>query len=130
MCVAFVEESVFTNQIGFRESFVDLAEFQAYFLMHVAAVAIFMNARLVNHHAFFNRRDRLQRFVFDLNQIHRVECNILIDGRNSRHRVADKAHLVDTQRVFILTNRKNTVWDRQVFSRNDGYHAGKRQGLR
>ena len=112
MCVAFVEESVFPNQIGFRESFVCLAEFQAYFLVHVAAVAIFMNARLVNHHAFFNRRDRLQRFVFDLNQIHRVERNVLINRGHRRHRIANEPHLVDAQRMLILTNRKNAVWNR------------------
>src|SRR6266498_5367835 len=54
MGVAFIEENIFSNQIGFSEPLVRLAEFQAYFLMNVAAVAVFMNARLINTDAFFD----------------------------------------------------------------------------
>ena len=117
MRVAFVEESVFANQIGFGESFVHVAELERDFLVDVAAVAVFVNPRLVNHHAFFNRRDGLQRLVFDLDQIHRVERDVFVDGCDRGDRIADEAHLVDTERVLVLTDGQNAVRNRQDLCR-------------
>src|SRR5438132_8538843 len=48
MCIAFVEESVFANQIRFCETFFHLAELERDFLMDVAAITIFVNAWLIN----------------------------------------------------------------------------------
>ena len=128
--VAFVEESVFANQIGLGEAFFDVAEFQRDFLVNVAAVAVFVNARLVDQNRFFDRGDRVERFVLDFDQIHRVEGDVFIDRRDGRHRIADEAHLVDAERVFILADRKNAVGDRQVFAGDDRKHAGQRQRFR
>src|SRR6185436_9485721 len=47
MRVAFVEKRVFANQVGFGESFIHIAELERDFLVDVAAVAVFVNARLV-----------------------------------------------------------------------------------
>ena len=46
--VAFVEESVFANQIGLGETFFDVAKFQRDFLVNVSVVAVFVNARFVD----------------------------------------------------------------------------------
>ena len=54
MSVAFVEESVFANQIGFGKAFVNVAEFKRDFLVNVAAVAVFVNARFIDQQSFFN----------------------------------------------------------------------------
>ena len=65
MRVAFIEKSVFANQIGFRESLFHLAEFKRHLFMNIAAVSIFVDPGLVNHYAFFNRRNSLQPLIFD-----------------------------------------------------------------
>ena len=117
MRVAFVEESVFTNQIGFGETFFDVAKFQRDFLVNVAAVAVFVNARLVDQHRFFDRRDRVQRFILDFDQIHRIEGDVFIDRRNGRDRIADEAHFVDAERVFVLADRQDAVRNRQDLCR-------------
>ena len=109
MRIAFIKESIFANQISVREAFINVAEFKRDFLMNVAPVTIFMNARLINHQTFFDRRDRLQGLVFDFDQIHCIERDVFIDSCNRRDGIADEAHFVDAQRVFVLTDRKNAI---------------------
>ena len=130
VCVAFVEESIFANQIGFSEPFVHLAEFQRDFLVNVTAIPVLVNARLINHHSFFNRRDCLERLVLDFNQIHRVKSDIFIDCCDRGDRIADEAHLVDAERMFILADRKNAVGNRQVFTGDNGQDTWQGQRFR
>ena len=127
MGVAFVEESVFANQIGFGKAFFNVAEFQRDFLVDVAAVAVFVNARLVDHHRFFDRRDGVERFVFDFDQVHRIEGDVFINRRDRGDRIADEANLVDAERVFVLADGQNAVGNRQVFAGDNCEHAGQRQ---
>ena len=130
MCVAFVEENIFANEIGFGESFVGLAQFRRDFLLNVTAVAVLVNARLINHHSFFNRRDCLERLVHDFNQIHRVKSDVLIDCCDCRDRIADEAHLVEAECMSILANRKNAVGNRQVFTGDNGQDTWQGQRFR
>ena len=130
VCITFIEESIFANQISLSESFVGFTEFQRDFFMNVAAVAVFMNARLIYTDAFFNRRDCLQGFVIDLNQIHRVEGDVFINGGDRRYRIANEAHLVDAKSVFILTDGKNAVGNWQVLAGEHCQHTGQRQSFR
>ena len=53
MSVAFVEESVFANQVCFGKTFVNVTEFKRDFLVNVAAVAVFVNARFIDQQSFF-----------------------------------------------------------------------------
>ena len=54
--VAFVEESVFANQIGFRKTFFNVAELKRDFLVNIAAVAVFVNARFFNQQALLRSK--------------------------------------------------------------------------
>ena len=96
MGVAFVEESVFANQIGLGETFFNIAKFQRDLLVDVAAVAVFVNARLLDQQRFINGRDRGQALIFDFDEIHRVEGRVFIDSGHGRDRVANETDLVDT----------------------------------
>ena len=59
VCIAFIKEHVFTHKIGLGKALFHVAEFKVYFLVNVAALAIVVNARLINHHCFFDTRDGL-----------------------------------------------------------------------
>ena len=69
----------------------------------------------------------LQRFIFDFDQIHRVEGDVFIDRRDRGDRIADEADLVDAERVFVLADGKNAVRNWQVFAGDDCDDAGQRQ---
>ena len=72
----------------------------------------------------------MQRFVLDLDQIHRVESDVFVDGRNRGDRIADEANLVYTERVLVLANRQNAVRNWQIFAGDNCDDPGKRQSFR
>ena len=81
-------------------------------------------------HGLFDARDALQLLVHDLDEVHRVEGRVLVNGRDRRDGVADEAHALDAQRVLVLTDGEDAVGDGQVLARDDGVDAGERERLR
>src|SRR5258705_1355191 len=123
--VAFIEESILANQVCLGKTFFDVAEFQRDFLVHVARIAVVVNPGFIDKHGFFNCRDRVERFIFNLDQIHRIESDIFIDGRHSRDRVANETNLLNTECMFILTDRQNAVRNWQIPSSDNCDYPGQ-----
>src|SRR5215470_19641087 len=74
MRVAFVKERVLADEICFSKPGFHVAEFQRDLLVYIAALAIILNARFRRLESLRYRRNRLQPFVFDMYQVHRLEC--------------------------------------------------------
>src|SRR5205085_5984812 len=125
MRVALIKKDIFADVIGFIEAFGNIAEFERHALMNVAGVAVVVYARLINVNAFFNRRDGLEPFVFDFDQIHRLERRVFVNSGDSGNRVANHTDFIDAERVFVLADRQYAVRNRQIASGNDGYNSGE-----
>ena len=69
--VAFEEEHVVEHMVGAVDRLIDVAELERHGLMHVAVIAVFVNAGLVVGQAIRRRREGAQRFVVDVDQIDR-----------------------------------------------------------
>src|SRR5215469_9455468 len=107
--VALVEEDVVANQLGLAKAFVHIAELERDLLVDVAAFAILMDTGLGGRQRFSNRRDGVKRFVVDLYQVCRLKSRVFIDRGNGCDRIADKAHLVDAERMLVLAYWQDTV---------------------
>src|SRR6185436_5171394 len=130
MRVAFIKESVFANQVGLSESFIQIAKFQRHFLMHISTIAIFVNAWLLDHETFFDRSDGLQRPILDFNQIHGVEGDVFINGGDGGNGITNETYLVDAERMLVLTDRQNAVGNRKIFAGNNRDYTWQRQRFR
>ncbi len=107
--VAFIKEDVLANQIGFRKSFFDISEFERHFLVDIPDVAVGVNSRLFDHHRLFDRRNGVEWLVFNFDQVHCIESDVLINRCDRSYRITNEANLVDTKSVFVLANRKDAV---------------------
>ena len=112
MRVAFIKENVFAHEVCLCKAFVKIAEFEIDFFVYVAAIAVFMYARLVNPHGLFDARDGLKRLVLDLYQIHSVERCVFVNGSDGCDRIAYEAHFVYREGMLVLTDGKDTVRNR------------------
>src|SRR5882672_10161827 len=98
--------------------------------MNVSRVAVFMNAWLVDQNGFIDRGNRVQRFIFHLDEVHRVEGDVLVNCCDCRYRIADETNFVDAERMFVLADGKNSVRDWQILAGDNCEHAGQHYRLR
>ena len=83
-----------------------------------------MNTRLVDQYRFIDRRDRVERFVFDFNQVHRIERDVFVNCSNRR----DGSPM---NRTFSMpvharpAHGQDAVRNRKVFSGNYSEYAGQ-----
>src|SRR6266704_4298735 len=130
VCVAFVKENVFANEVRLGETCFHFAKLKGNLLVDIAAVSVFMNTRLIDHDTFFNRRNCLQRLVLNLDQIHRVKRDVLVNRRHCSYRIANEADLIYTKGVLVLADGENAVRNRKVFSGDDRYDSKTPEGFR
>jgi len=71
-----------------------------------------VDKRCIRRKGAFQRRDRRQDLVFDLDQFGRVLGDIAVPRHHDSHRVAVKPHLADRQRCY-LSRVKPFDWRRQ-----------------
>src|SRR5215471_423475 len=125
VCIAFIEEKIFTYDVRVVESFFDVAKLERDLFMDVAAFAVVVDTRLAGRKRFRNGRDCLKPLILDFNQIHRLERGVFIDCGDRRHRIPYEADLIHAQCVLVLADGQDTVGYRQVFTCNDGDYARK-----
>jgi len=61
----------------------------------------------------------VQNFVFDVNQIERFERGQFFTRHHRRNRIADVAYAIGAKRLFILADRNDSVFNRQILSGKD-----------
>src|SRR5580704_10199068 len=66
---ALVEESVFEDFVGFREGFLDVAEFQSDALVNVALFTVLVNARIGSGESLFGSGNGGKNFVIDVDEV-------------------------------------------------------------
>ena len=128
MRVALEEEQVLENVVRPAKSFVDVAELERLQPVDVAALAVVVDARALGRERLFRRRDRRERPVLHVDQVERFERGELVLRDNRRHRVADVAHAVRGERVFVLRHRQDAERDRELLPCQDQMHAWHRGG--
>ena len=84
--VAFEEEHVIEHMVRAVDRLIDVAELERHGFMHVAVIAVVVNAGLVEGQAIRRRRERAQRFVVDVDQIDRTIRGGLVAGDDGGHR--------------------------------------------
>src|SRR6266404_5163437 len=130
MRVALIEESVLEDLVGFRESLIHVAEFERDTFVDVAFVAVIVNARSRSCEGFFGVGDRCEDFVLHLNQIESFKRDQLFAGDYRGHWIADMADAVEAKRLFVLADRKNAIFDGEIFASEYEVDAGVRGGAR
>src|SRR4030095_8267004 len=123
--IAFVEKSIFANQVSLGKPLFEISKLQRHLLVDVAAVTVVVDARLIDQYRFFDRRDCVERFVLNLDQIHGIEGDVFIDSCHGRDGIADETYFVDAKSVFVLTNREDAIWNRQILTRDNSKNAGQ-----
>src|SRR5947209_11297781 len=128
--VALVEENVFAHEVGLAEALVNVSELKVDQLVYVAVVAVSVYARLVGLDGLLDARDGRKLLVLDLDEVHRVEGRVLVQGGDRGDGVADEANLVGAERVLVLADGEDAVRYRQILSGDDGENAGQGRRFR
>ena len=71
-------------------------------------------------HRFFGIEIRWQHFIVDVDQFECLVGSGLINCCHAGHVVTHVANFVHSQRMFVVTYRKNSIRSRSVFAGNDG----------
>jgi len=91
MGVALIEKGVLEDAVGIRERLLDVAEAERHRLVDVAGVAVVVDARLGKREALLRFRVGAQRFVFDVDEVERLERGQLVSGDHRGDGVADES---------------------------------------
>ncbi len=129
MGVAVVEEEVVVDPVGRGEARLDVAELHRDDLVQVAAVGVGVELRLSGGDRLFDRGDRRQRLVVDLDGERRSVRSVLGECRDRDDRVADVADHFDRQGVLVLRDREDAEGGRQVGAGENADDTGQRARL-
>jgi hypothetical protein len=126
--IALVEEEILEDVIRCCERRFHVAELEGLQPVDVARLAVGMNARLRVLQRLERIRNGFQEPVFHLDQVQSLRRRLLVPGYHGGHRVADVAHVLRGERVFVLRHRQDAEADGKVLARQDEMHP--RVGLR
>ncbi len=112
--------------IGFYKTSLGIAEHVVIFLFNVVRLVFVDQVRLGLHRLFWIE-PRRQQLVLHVDQLQRLLRRRLAHRCHARNVVADIPHLVDDQRVLIMSNRKYAVGSRRVLTGDDCHHAFNRE---
>ena len=74
-------------------------------------------------HCFFGIEIGRQHFILDVDQLQGLVGCGLIDGSHAGDVVTHVPDFVDSQRMFVVAHRKNSIRSGSVFAGNDGYDS-------
>jgi hypothetical protein len=120
---ALVEERVLENAIGSGERLLDVSKLERDGFVNVAAGRGRMNRRLAAREAVEGVGECVERLVLDVDQVERFERRELVARDDRRNGIADEAHTILRERVFILRHRQDAVGDRKLTARKHEVHA-------
>ena len=109
--VALVVEGVLERQVSLVQPRVDVAELEGNLLVDVAAVTVVVNPWLRGGNRLGDAGDGGQRPVVDLDRLRGGLGLIFGQRRHRYHRVADHAHLVQSQGVLVERHRQDAEGD-------------------
>ena len=128
-------EGALDDHVASRPSGVDIALGQCRFPDHVAvrvafhgldvARTLFVDQRRVGLQRLFDGQDRLQRLVFDLDQLRRQLRGGIIARGDGRDRLADIAHLAGRKHRLVLQHAADSR-ALNVRAGDDRFHAWQR----
>ena len=127
---ALEEKRVLAHQVGVSESLLHVAELEVNQLVQVAPVAVVVDAGLGVGERVSGVGDRAQRLVLHGDAAERGGGRLLAGRGDGRHGIAHEPHLLEGERVLILTDREDPKRDREVLTRKHGLHTRKRGGSR
>jgi hypothetical protein len=128
--VALVEEDVFANRVGGLEPLFDVAELHRRRLVDVAVVGVVVDLRLGVGEGVGGVGDGVEHLDVDLDQVARLECDLLGVGGDGGDGIADVAHARLRERVLVLRDGQDAEGVGRVLAGDHGPHAGQRLGLR
>src|SRR5215510_5036974 len=111
---AFIESDVFTSVIGLSKARLYTSEFVDLSSMDISELSMFVDARLRHGVRILDGCNCRQRFVFDVNQIESLGCNVFVHCRNGSHRIPDHPDFSDSQGVLILADGKSAIGSGQI----------------
>jgi hypothetical protein len=130
MRVPLEEEHVVEHVIGGGDCLVHVAELQRDDLVDIAFVAVVVNARLRMREAVLRRRERAERLVLDVDEIEGALGGGFVGGNDRGHRIADEAHEIRAERVFVVADGQHAVRDRERGAGEHEVHARLGLGAR
>ncbi len=123
--VALVVEPVLAGIIGLGKARLHVAKFIVDGFVDVAGAGLVVDLHLGMRQGLVDAHEGGEHFVFDLDQFQRFVEDIGVERGDGGNGVADVAHFVDGQRVFVLAGGEDAKFLRQVFAGEYGYDAGQ-----
>jgi len=134
MRVAFVEEQVLEHVVRAGNRRVGVTKLECLQPVDVALLGIVVNAgitaRLYWLERFLRRADRVERLVAHVDQVERFGRRLLVPGDDRGERIADVAHMLGRERIFVLADRQDAEGDGEILAGEHQVHAGMRLGAR
>ena len=126
--VAFVEKQILEDMVGLGNGCVHVtthfSEFEGLQPMDIAVLAVRVNARFGLRQGLERIADRVERLVAHLDEIERLGRGLLVLGDHRGQRIADVAHVLRRERIFVLADRQDAEGDREVLAGEHQVHAG------
>ena len=117
------EEHVVEDMVGAVDSRIDVAELQRHRLVYVAVITVVVYPRLVVGQAVGRGRERPQRVVGDVDEVHGALGGDFVARDHGRDRVTDEANLVAAERVLVVADRQDPVGNRERIPGQHEMHA-------
>ena len=124
------EEHIVEHVVGGGDGAVDIPELERHRFVHVAVIAVVVDARLVVSEAVGRRRKGAQRLVAHLNQVDRVFGGDLVARDHGGDWITDEADLVAAEGVFVVADGQNAVGDRELLAGQHEVDTVDARGLR
>ncbi len=116
MRASLIEKRVLEDFVGLGEAGIDVAKFQRHALVNVSLLAVVVNARRGRGESFFRVGNGGEDFVFDVNEMQSFGRDEFFARDDGGDRISDVAHMIDAKCLLVLTDRQDSVFNRQILS--------------
>jgi len=128
MRIAFIEETVIKNVVGILERLFDIAKGVSQPAVDIGLFGVLLHRCVSGSQRLLHIRDGGQRPITNIDQIKSLCCRLLIARDCCGDRVTDEAYLVTAQRPFVLTDRQDTVFHREILAGKNQVNTRKSTG--
>src|SRR6266487_379736 len=100
--ITLIKEPVFTHIVRFCKTCLNVTKLVGDGLVYIADTRLVVDLDLWMGQGFIDTHERRQNLIFYMDKLDGLIENIGIYGGNGGNRIANIAHLANSQRVFIL----------------------------